>query len=101
MTSKTRHYVDLTDVLSSLIECLECGATVTIPIASTKLPAICPNCTHTWIDQYSPRKVGEHYASFIDAYARLQRVLNGQNPPPVGFRLSLEVKHSPKDEKSN
>jgi hypothetical protein len=99
MTSKTRHYVDLTDVLSSQIECIECGATVTLPIISTQLPKICPNCTNTWVDPYSVRKVDEYYASFINAYKTLLRVMDGQNPPPLGFRLSLEVKHSPKDEK--
>jgi hypothetical protein len=96
MTSQTKHYIDLTDVLGTLLACKACPASVTLPIDSQSLPRVCPNCGSQWVDPYSARKPDQIFAEFIRAFKTLQRSKYGDNPAPTGFDLTLEIKSDPK-----
>ncbi len=51
MTSKTKYYVELSDILAVRCECKRCRATVSIPIvrdARTNGLYSCPNCNEEW-----------------------------------------------------
>ena len=46
MTTQTRRYIELKDILALRFECRKCGGAISIPLADwQRIPSICPNCT--------------------------------------------------------
>jgi protein-arginine kinase activator protein McsA len=101
MTSQTKQYIELTDVLAAHLQCKACKAALSVPIESRRLPETCPNCNEQWANARSERKVAETFQTFVAAYQSLRHMLHGENPASVGFTLALEIRPESKGEKSN
>jgi uncharacterized paraquat-inducible protein A len=98
MTSQTKHYIQLSDILAVRFECKECGAAVSLPI-SMKINfsriSVCPNCGNPWatIMQTSLESDLKLTADAIFRATALltqhQKILEGAGFK--GFSLALEV----------
>jgi hypothetical protein len=100
MTSQTKYYIELSDILAVRCECKRCGATVSLPIVEdvrTNRLYGCPNCNEPWtvfqqgqagqsIDP-SLRAFLNTLSSFKDVLQRTQQLLGDG-----GFVFSLEVR---------
>jgi len=98
MTSQTKHYIELPDILAIRFECKDCGSAVSLPISpnmSFSRLSTCPNCGRSWllIMQTSMEPVLKECAAAIqEATAKLkqhQSILEASGFK--GFSLSLEI----------
>jgi hypothetical protein len=51
MTSQTKHYIELSDIVAIRIECGGCHASTSLPIADnlkTNAIKVCPHCNEQW-----------------------------------------------------
>ena len=96
MTSKTTHYIELSDILAFRFECKneECGARLELPlsanVAQSKILRLCPQCKTAWADLN-----GSLFESLFKALTDTLGKLEGA---PFGFKLYLEVKPTPERE---
>lgn len=99
MTSQTKHYVYLSDVVALRGECGRCGATLSLPINLTPMRVeglrVCPSCNEPWA-QSNGSSIEPSIKEFVDklrqlgdAAERMNKLVTGDG----GFSLSLEVRH--------
>lgn len=93
MTSQTKNYIELADVLAIRCECKHCGATLSLPLLReirTDRLHNCPNCNEPWSQSgygRSLRNIDAEIAQFVTAFQSLSQSLE----QPNGFLLLLEV----------
>lgn len=87
MTSQTKHFVELADVLSFRFECPNCHCSAIIPIDGFRaVPAVCPNgCGKEWEQAYA-HGVTEAFSELVAAMRLIQR-----RTSQVGLLFSLEI----------
>jgi len=100
MTSQTKHYVELTDIVAIRCECRRCGASVSLPVMEnvrTEGLQCCPSCNEHWA-QLNPvlphQSIEPAIRTFIGSLTTFKGVLErtSSNQSEGGFRLTLEVK---------
>jgi len=93
MTKETRHFIELSDIISFQFRCKKCGATVSRPISGTRnVPgAICGNCDIDWSFDPSETRSIEELASKI---RYVKKIIGEKN-----FTLRIEIA-DPSEEKS-
>jgi hypothetical protein len=89
MTSQTRHYIEVSDILAIRCECRECHAVLTLPLSrdAGKSLLVCPRCNKGWARQENSTS-----EVLIDEFAQKVEQLAG-TLPHLGFALALEIKH--------
>jgi len=99
VTSQTRKFIDLSDVLALKLDCKACKSSLTIPIARDLMAREeafklndCPMCRTAWI-AVNNSSYHAVLAEFTDKLKRLQGALD---TAPWGFTLVLELKEEPK-----
>jgi hypothetical protein len=99
MTTQTRTFIQLSDILSLRIECGKCGSAVTIPIARNmnfKSLGVCRNCSEPWLTfaMSTIESAVEDCARTIQTTSQVLE--NWKNTVGVhgnaGFSLSLEIR---------
>ena len=98
MTSQTKRFIELSDVLALHFECKRCKATLTVPILREELRTAlksCPNCREDWA-VINGSSYALMFEQFVEQLNKIRNVLNGRPPEvpaaPVGFSFSLEIK---------
>lgn len=90
MTSQTKKFIDVVDLLAICFEC-KCGSTVVTPISDYKeMPATCSNCGHQFAD-LANSATQEVFENVITTLERARQAAEGR-----GFRFSLEIKDDAK-----
>jgi DNA replicative helicase MCM subunit Mcm2 (Cdc46/Mcm family) len=88
VTTQTKQYIELSDLLALRYECKECQTSVTVPIKGFDTVPVthCPKCRKGWtiVDNTSYKEDIEY---FVTSAVRLKDVLRA-----MGFNLSIEVK---------
>lgn len=99
MTSQTKQYIELSDVLALRFDCKnpKCGASLSASARDFRQNAlnVCPMCKESWarVNETSCElAIGE----FIEAFRRLERMLSSDGGFPTGFTLKIEIKESAK-----
>jgi ribosomal protein S27AE len=99
MTTQTKTFIELSDILSVRVECGKCHSTVTIPIdrkMSFSGMGHCPNCGEAWLQAGPTTKEPEMKACFEMIRATADILKNWQETLTVmqskGFSLTLEIR---------
>lgn len=94
MTTQTKQYIDLSDIVAFRFDCKQCDAALSLPLSDnrTKLAlAVCPNCKTVWA-----QRQGIAYDEIINEFkAHLKRaaeIMGQQYSDPLGFSMVLEIK---------
>ncbi len=100
MTSQTKHYIEISDVVAVRGECSRCGATVSIPITvrPLRLEGLrnCPSCNEPWA-QYGTSSIESMIQKFVEQFIELQDTLKRLRDLVIdhqgrSFLLTLEIK---------
>jgi hypothetical protein len=101
MTSRTRTYIDLTDLLRLHFTCKQCQASVDVMIdAVQKLPETCPNCERHWMVAQRGDMPGtdpglRHAVNrLLNELAAVKRAMSSDRPTPPEFTLALEISNA-------
>ena len=99
MTSQTKHYVELSDLLALRCECKHCHATVSLPFGRdvrTEGLYSCPSCNEPWTNfgYGESQSIDPSVRIFMDAVNKFGEVLQRTNKlvGDRGFISSLEVR---------
>ncbi len=95
MTSRTRQYIELQDLLGLRFECKHCETSVEVSFNHlTDLPSQCSNCGQTWMAKpqgdMSASQTYSRLGQFVSAYKAMTAELEGQYAI-AKFSLSLEI----------
>jgi hypothetical protein len=102
MTSQSKRFIELTDILALNFVCKDCGAAISVSpkeyLHRKQHGTIsdCPICRRSWaqVDNASCELTVEH---FVQALEKLAFTLGTQDCAfPAGFSLTLEVSTDPK-----
>ena len=93
MTSQTKQFIDVSDMLAFRLECKHCGSSLLVSLKKFgTLPLVCVNCSSDWFDD--PDNLGR---AVIGQFAGMAKKLNGLLERQ-GVKFSIEV--TPFTEKS-
>jgi len=95
MTSRTRHYIDLEDLLGLRFECKNCSTSIDVGVSHLAgLPLKCPNCDQSWMVQPRGDLPGTPAYSlitdFVSTYKAMTKAIEGEFAASK-FSLSLEI----------
>ena len=98
MTSQTKYYVELSDILAVRCECKHCHATVSLPFGRdvrTEGLYSCPSCNEPWtkVGLGENQSIDSSIRTFMDSVNKFREVLQRTDElrGKGGFVLSLEV----------
>ena len=98
MTSQTRRFIELSDILSLALKCKGCGSTLTIPSSrdvsnrdSAGKLSFCPICQRTWANSQGATCAPD-IAKFSTALSALREAITDTG---IGFTLTLETSSDP------
>lgn len=96
MTSQTKHYIELSDMVALRFECKNCRTAMLIPMEQsfdfTKLRD-CPVCQSDFVSTRTDATVSQEIKNFVSAWTALKRAF-----PPDGkfmseLALTLEIRN--------
>jgi len=96
MTSKTRCFIELADLLAWRFECKNCHASLELSLDNLEKGTLneCPHCHRNWAliptTPLSSVNFEPHFTRFIEALNQLKGQFGDQSV--LGFDLSLEIK---------
>lgn len=86
MTSQTKQFIDISDLLAFRLECNHCGANLIVSLRKSHgLPLTCVNCQGDWFSD--PDSLAR---SAIGEFARMVTKLNGLLDKQ-GVKFSIEI----------
>lgn len=91
MTSQTKQFIELSDIIALRFDCNHCGASLTIDARKnfSKPPMTCVNCKQDlWA--YEDAAIEEAIQGFVDNLKLWQRIV--ETPKRTAFAFLLEVK---------
>jgi hypothetical protein len=87
MTSQTKKFIELSDVVALRIQCGGCGLTVSVPISSFQsVPRSCSNCSTPFIGYESQSALNDTLNEMIAAFKKTQRLSEHYR-----FKFSFEI----------
>jgi hypothetical protein len=98
MTSQTKSFIEISDVLGLRFECRKCGVSLTLPIGEATshrkehLLKECPNCGIHWA--LLPESKGDHQPAFNSVLDTLD-TLRKMAAAPIGCVFMIEIKPEP------
>ncbi len=105
MTTQTKTFIELSDILAVRVQCSKCQSTVTIPIARYMNFAgmkRCTNCGNAWLavemSSIEPqiKACAETIRATVEELKNWQRTLSTMGSE--GFSLALEIAQPPEEE---
>ena len=95
MTSKTKHYIELSDMIALQLECGRCGATLSLPLKENmdvRALRNCPNCNEGWAS-LGGSSIEAAITAYADALRKLDAALTGRAElqKDGGVRITLEI----------
>jgi hypothetical protein len=91
MTSQTKKFIEIPDIIAFRFECADCHTCATIPTDNfQKMPRACVNCGAEWAIPHSP-SVQETFQHLGEAMRSAQRCAESRK-----IVFSLELKEEPK-----
>jgi hypothetical protein len=96
MTSQTKYFIDVSDIIALRFECKHCHATTSLPISSDiRIESLraCPNCNEPWA-RMNESSIEIAIKKFVDNFKEFEAVLRRRNEfaPDRGFILSVEIR---------
>lgn len=94
MTKIVKHFIDVDDLTAIALECLNCRATLTIPLAAeaVSIPELCPSCkAHWYMRVTNGRNVADVIGKLREAVKSISLAFDPQHPEAKGFTLKVEV----------
>jgi hypothetical protein len=99
MTTQTKKFIELRDLLGLRFQCNECGASLFLPFSQNVNAArlrSCPHCNHPWlsvtIGAAGGSSIEGDVSKLVDAVMRLASHFDGTPGGfPVGCSLAIEV----------
>jgi hypothetical protein len=92
MTTQTKQYIELSDILALRFQCKTkgCGASLDLPINANTADSLkkCPKCRKGWTTLENTSYEGE-IDNFVNTALHLKGILSA-----LGFDLSIEIKPS-------
>ncbi len=87
VTSQTKQFIEMGDILSLRCDCKECGASLSLPIGFGLAKSLlsCPKCRKPWL-QFE----GGTYQITVDDFAKRVEELK-QLLPTIGCKLYVEI----------
>jgi predicted RNA-binding Zn-ribbon protein involved in translation (DUF1610 family) len=87
MTSQTKHYIELSDILSVRCDCKECGASLSLPLAANIAYSLfkCPKCGVGWV-RFDGGTHELTLTTFMSEMEKIKALL-----PKAGFNLHFEI----------
>jgi hypothetical protein len=99
MTIKTKHYIEISDVISLHFECLKCTSAFDIDIEKMEPPMVyeCPICRSDWAVLRNPNTGAqiarvEPFKQLVKTLIELKGLLGKDSM--VGFKMLLELNPS-------
>ncbi len=93
MTSQTKHFIELPDVVALQFECERCGGTVSLSLAKDmrlQMLRVCPNCDRPWMQLPSGSTAELALKDFIAATKTLSDLLGSGQFSGVQMRLQMK-----------
>ena len=93
MTSQTKRYIELPDILALHFMCSHCGANLSVWMMNEiRLDALhqCPNCREPWTYLQGGATLDALLKRFVETFNAMVKNLEGNHFP--GFKLSLELR---------
>ena len=93
MTSQTKRYIELADILALRFVCSRCGTNLSVPIMKEiRLDALyqCPNCKESWTYLLGGAVLDALLKQFVGSFNTIARNLEANHFP--GFNLTLELR---------
>jgi hypothetical protein len=91
MTSQTKHYIEVSDILSVRCDCKHCGASLSLPLSRDvgKSLLVCPQCNKGWarLDNSTEETLISEFALKVEKLV--------SSLPRLGFNLLLEIASDP------
>jgi hypothetical protein len=95
VTTRTRHYIDLEDLLGLRFECEKCKTSIDVSLGQVNaIPQRCPICDRHWMSPNRGDMNGDQIHSLITSFlADFKSLRNAANneTSPRDFGISLEI----------
>jgi len=97
MTTQTKRFIELSDLLGLRFECKECHASLFLPLSKVLIASrlrSCPHCNHPWLavmNGQSGTSVYGDVSEVVDAVRKLASRFDGTLGFPVGCSMLVEV----------
>jgi hypothetical protein len=99
MTSETKHFVELSDIVALRLKCRHCQAGLHVTLNELPQPGVlstCPNCRRPWAtvsrNQLASHDYEREIVGFMDVILETKKITAEQFG--MGFSLTLEVKNA-------
>lgn len=98
MTSQTKHFIELPDIVALQFECERCGGTVSLSLAKDmrlQMLRVCPNCDRPWMQLPSGSTAELSLQEFIEATKQLTALLGSGQFSGACLRLQIKAEAMP------
>jgi hypothetical protein len=93
MTSQTRHFIELSDVIAMRFECKHCRASLELGMKIEQGTLHhCPSCHRDWALVNTDGPAGASYEQVFVKFIESINALNVAAKAPIGFSMTLEIK---------
>lgn len=88
MTKETRHFIELSDILSFQFRCKKCEATISRPLADFHGNPldVCQNCSKDWVEPKEVDKTTQSITDFVQSIRDVKRIIERKQ-----FTLQIEI----------
>lgn len=91
MTTQTRKFIELADILGMRFDCRKCGASLSVPMDKHPSPPHqCPNCRCDWTELPDGHDGKEEFDTLARAIAKVAAL-------HLGCAFTLEIKPEPQE----
>jgi hypothetical protein len=99
MTSQTKKFIELSDIIALRFECKnqKCKSTLTTSVRDFRQGTLnaCPVCKNPWAT-VNGGSCELAISDFMQAFHKMEKMLGSGGEFPAGFSITLEVKEEPK-----
>lgn len=97
MTAQTKHYIELSDIVSLRLVCKRCDTNLTFRLSDqidARCIRVCPQCNEPWTKLPSGSTIENAVVEHVGSIKRLGDIVHrwSEQRPDSGFSLTLEVK---------
>ena len=83
MTQTIKHLVEAKDLLSVVLDCGHCGASLSVPLSRDTfyIPEVCPSCREHWYSRHSEgRNISDTIGFYTGRYGNFDTRLSPTTP---------------------
>ncbi len=87
MTTQTRRFIELKDILALRFDCRKCGASISVPMGDChRIPSACSNCLGDFTNGFGGDSTGKVLGEFANSLKHVVRLVDDRP-----FVFSLEI----------